>query len=70
MINIDEYKKLPKEAELHILLELLQEVGANIYNCRELFKLYWLDEMADAANKYIEFAKKIKSRILEIKSLY
>lgn len=65
-IDIAKYTELPRAAEISVLLDLLQEVGANIYNCTELFKLYWIPKMAQEANEYIALAEKIKSRILSI----
>lgn len=46
------------------LLEILQEIGANIYHCNEIFKLYWVESMADEANNCIKIADEIKKRIL------
>jgi hypothetical protein len=63
-IDISEYSVLPREAEAKVLLDLLQEIGANIYHCNELFKLYWIPSMADEANNCIALAAQIKKRIV------
>lgn len=66
VIDIKEYSRFPKIVEVHLLLDLLQELGANIYHCNELFKKYWVSEMADEANKHIALAKEIKNRIISL----